>query len=37
MPRARLSGLIACLRDVNADEDDEVFTGDAVKEEWLSS
>ena len=35
--RARLSALIAGLHGVNAVEDDEVFTGDAVTEGWLSS
>ena len=35
--RARLSALIAGLHGVNAAEDDEVFTGDAVTEGWFSS
>ena len=35
--RTRLSALIASLHGVNAAEDDEVFTGDAVADEWLSS
>ena len=37
MTRARLSALIAGLHGVNAAEDGEVFTGDAVTEGWLSS
>ena len=34
--RAQISALIAGLHGVN-DAEDEVFTGDAVTEEWLSS